>query len=567
MCNNRAKGREGEITHPEVLSDGAEHLLVISPYTEREHLLNLKSLDAENAILAQALVHLKCLRPDYATAPYNDTFNWEEVMAQVKRLAQQREHSWKGSSFFVVAFRSQIPPTTVYEDLGALDKAAHAEATASGGFLKYWFGSPDKDGKNLATCVWRSQEDARKGGIGPAHRRAAVAARDLYSHWKIDRHKLIIRDEVESWEITDWATMADPVKDVPLKTVQVEALVVMKIVKHCSASFPTTATGSIVGMDQDGVVEITNTFPFPTADVANVEGSHQNDASALAAAAPRAKANIVYQNEMIRHLKEVNVDANNVGWYTSATMGNFVNLGFIENQYHYQRDNDKTVALVHDVSRSSQGALSLRAFKLTPAFMAAYKESKFTTESLQKSKLSFRDIFTEFPVNLHNSHLLTSFLHQIPSKPTTADVAMPTSLADLQNNTLQMPLHPSADTLELSIDPFLEKTCDLLLDSIESHYTELNNYQYYQRQLAREQTKITAWQTKRKAENAARVAAKQQPLPEDEWQRIFKLPQEPSRLEGMLNAKQVEQYSKQVDGFTACISAKMFAVRGNLLPE
>ncbi|KAI0803922.1 hypothetical protein GGR55DRAFT_337747 [Xylaria sp. FL0064] len=185
--------------------DEAQNLLVTSPYTEREHLLDLRSVDLENAILAQALVHLKCLRPDYATAPYILTFNWEDVMQLVKWLAQQNEHSWKERSFFVVAFRSQIPPTTVYEDLGILDKAAHAEATASGGFLKYWFGSPDKDGKNLATCVWRSQEDARKGGIGPAHRRAAGAARNLYSHWKIDRHRLIIRDNVESWEITDWA--------------------------------------------------------------------------------------------------------------------------------------------------------------------------------------------------------------------------------------------------------------------------------------------------------------------------------------------------------------------------
>ncbi|GAP91752.1 putative eukaryotic translation initiation factor 3 subunit 3 [Rosellinia necatrix] len=361
--------------------------------------------------------------------------------------------------------------------------------------------------------------------------------------------------------------MADLLKDAPLKTVQVEALVIMKIVKHCSASFPTTATGSIVGMDQDGVLEITNSFPFPTTDVVSLEGSHQNDASALAAAAPRAKANITYQNEMIRHLKEVNVDANNVGWYTSATMGNFVNLGFIENQYHYQRENDKTVALVHDVSRSSQGALSLRAFKLTPSFMTIYKEGKFTTESLQKSKLSFRDIFVELPVALHNSHLLTSFLHQLPAKPIAGDVALPTSLADLQSNPIQPPLHPSSDSLDLSIDPFLEKTCDLLLESIESFYTDHNNNLYYQRQLSREQVKITAWQTKRKAENAARAAAKQPLLPEDEWQRMFKLPQEPSRLEGMLNAKQVEQYSKQVDGFTACVSAKMFAVRGNLLPE
>jgi translation initiation factor 3 subunit H len=291
---------------------------------------------------------------------------------------------------------------------------------------------------------------------------------------------------------------------------------------------------------------------------------------------------------MIRHLKEVNVDANNVGWYTSATMGNFINLNFVENQYHYQRDNDKTVALIYDASRSSQGALSLRAFKLSTTFMAAYKEGKFTTDrfelnppslvsrcgmltrliySLTKSKMTYSDVIVELPVKVHNTHLLNSFLYQIAPPPEEAEVPMPTSLSEMERNPVSIPPYPSLDQLELSIDPFLEKTCDLLLESVETHYTDLNNHQYYQRQLAREQAKITSWQTKRKAENAARAAAKQSPLPEDEWQRLFKLPQEPSRLEGMLNARQVEQYSRQVDGFTANISAKMFAVRGNLLPE
>ncbi len=199
----------------------------------------------------------------------------------------------------------------------------------------------------------------------------------------------------------------------------------------------------------------------------------------------------------------------------------------------------------------------------------SHVESALTqhANSLQKSKLSFRDILVEVPVIVHNSHLLTSFLHQIPAPPESAEIPIPASLEDIQRDPAQLPAYPSFDTLDLSIDPFLEKTCDLLLESIESHYSDLNNHQYYQRQLTREQFKITQWQTKRKAENAARLAAKQQPLPEDEWQRLFKLPQEPSRLEGMLNARQVEQYSKQVDSFTATITAKMFAVRGNLLPE
>ena len=84
---------------------------------------------------------------------------------------------------------------------------------------------------------------------------------------------------------------------------------------------------------------------------------------------------------MMRQLREVNVDANNVGWYTSTSMGNFVNANTIENQFFYQKEqNERTVTLVHDVSRSSQGSLNLRAYRLSPQFIAAYKEGKFTTE-------------------------------------------------------------------------------------------------------------------------------------------------------------------------------------------
>jgi translation initiation factor 3 subunit H len=42
------------------------------------------------------------------------------------------------------------------------------------------------------------------------------------------------------------------------------------------------------------------------------------------------------------------------------------------------------------VSRSSQGALSLRAFRLSPNFMAAYKESKFTTEKYASETSIFK---------------------------------------------------------------------------------------------------------------------------------------------------------------------------------
>lgn len=160
---------------------------------------------------------------------------------------------------------------------------------------------------------------------------------------------------------------------------------VLKIQKHCAGTFPTTATGSLLGMENNSTLEVTNCFPFPTADVATSD-PHPNDhmaASNIAAAAPRAKGNVAYQNDMIKNLNEVNVDANNVGFYTSANMGNFINSSLIENLYHYQKEvNEHTVVLVHDVSRSIQGAMSLKAYRLSPNFMAAFKEQKFTTEKL-----------------------------------------------------------------------------------------------------------------------------------------------------------------------------------------
>lgn len=156
--------------------------------------------------------------------------------------------------------------------------------------------------------------------------------------------------------------------------------VAIKIATASGKSFPSLATGSIVGMEKNGVLEVTNSFPFPEPSATQTDG--QNDSAAsLAAAAPRSKQNIAYGNEMIKFLREVNVDANNVGWYTSTSMGAFVNLNTIENQYFYQtQPNERTVALIYDVSRSSQGSLNLRAYRLSPSFVTAYKEGKFTTE-------------------------------------------------------------------------------------------------------------------------------------------------------------------------------------------
>jgi len=113
--------------------------LIQSPYIERDHQLDLWTLDHEAALLARALATLRPTRSDYAQAPYRDGFNWDEVAEKLRELAAsngKNPSQYREMSFYIVVFRSQIPPETTYEDLGLLDKPAHAEAIASGGFLK-----------------------------------------------------------------------------------------------------------------------------------------------------------------------------------------------------------------------------------------------------------------------------------------------------------------------------------------------------------------------------------------------------------------------------------------------
>ena len=126
--------------------------LVNSPYSETCHLLNLGSIGTPQRLLAKALTVMAPIRDDYATAPYSDAFNWGSVVSTLKSLVEIESYVWKHHLFYVVVFRSQVPATTDRSHLAALDKRSHAEAMESGGLLKYWFGTPDVDGRNLATC-------------------------------------------------------------------------------------------------------------------------------------------------------------------------------------------------------------------------------------------------------------------------------------------------------------------------------------------------------------------------------------------------------------------------------
>lgn len=191
---------------------------------------------------------------------------------------------------------------------------------------------------------------------------------------------------------------------------------------------------------------------------------------------------------MIRLLKEVNIEANPVGFYISSYLGGFFNQALVDSLVSFHSSNPNTIVLVHDVTKSLQGTLSLKAYRLSEQFLAANKASggKFSSEAVVKHDLTYLDILEELPLSIKNSHLATTLLQHLDS-PAFAKEEDPKTLISSSS------LAPNFDALELSIDPYLEKNVEFLIDSVDDYYSEQGTFNYYQRQLAREQAKIQQW--------------------------------------------------------------------------
>ncbi|KAL8919627.1 MAG: hypothetical protein Q9172_004904 [Xanthocarpia lactea] len=185
-------------------SNVSKDLLIVSPYTSRPHLLNLTLLNRAQALLAKSLTIMAPVTASYATSPYISSFNWKAIFNLLALSAKAEGFAWKEQSFYAIIFRSQIPRSTSRSDLAALDIKAHEEAMAGNGLLKYWFGNPDEEGRNLATCIWRRREDALPGSSGEGHEAAMRATMKMYTEWQVERHRLVVGDNVEDWDIIPW---------------------------------------------------------------------------------------------------------------------------------------------------------------------------------------------------------------------------------------------------------------------------------------------------------------------------------------------------------------------------
>ncbi|KAH9649394.1 eukaryotic translation initiation factor 3 subunit H [Citrus sinensis] len=312
----------------------------------------------------------------------------------------------------------------------------------------------------------------------------------------------------------------------PLRVVQIEGLVMLKIIKHCKEFSPALVTGQLLGLDVGSVLEVTNCFPFPIQEEdEEIEADGAN-----------------YQLEMMRCLREVNVDNNTVGWYQSTMLGCFQTAELIETFLNYQENIRRCVCIIYDPSRSNQGALAFKALKLSDSFMDLYRSNNFTGEKLREKNLSWVDIFEEIPVKVSNSALISAFMTELePDTPVT---------------------QCDYDRLQLSSSPFLERNMEFLIECMDDLSVEQQKFQFYYRSLTRQQAQQQSWLQKRRDENKARKAAGEEPLPEEDPSNpIFKPIPEPPRLESFLIANRIANYCNQINGVTGQSFSRLYLTK------
>ncbi|KAI9183232.1 hypothetical protein H9P43_004149 [Blastocladiella emersonii ATCC 22665] len=310
-------------------------------------------------------------------------------------------------------------------------------------------------------------------------------------------------------------TEAEEFTVVPVTEVQVDALVALKIIKHAKEQYPHAVTGALLGMDMDGVMQVTQSYPY-LAKARRSHGDEEDDSAEL---------DETYQVEMLRCLRQVNADANTVGWYHSSPLSHFLHHSWVTIQSDFQTTIPQAIVLEYDPLASQTGALSLRAFRLTEAFVKLFKgkpRSSIVSDAVTASGLLEDGLLEELPVSIRNSHLVSAFLYA--NNLTAHTVAAP------------MP--------GVSREAYTAKHASGLLDTLDSYASEQTRYSGWHRVHQREKGRIESMVARKRQENPEEADAMLK-------QMTARLPNEPPKLDSLLLAQQVDQHSDLIEGFLA----------------
>merc|ERR1712241_1501743 len=236
--------------------------------------------------------------------------------------------------------------------------------------------------------------------------------------------------------------------------------------------------------------------------------------------------------------RQVNVDHQHVGWYQSSQFGNFLSPQLLESQFSYQTSIEESVCLIFDTAKTSQGFLSVKAYRMTKEAIKMFKEGDFTPDAVKDLHISYETMFTQVPIVVKNSHLMNALLLEMQD---------------------QLPLTAGGTQyLDLGTAHTLETELRAMMDAVDELNQESIKFNKHQNMLLKQYQEKTRWIQKRQLENQARVSRGEEALPDEDLSKMFKTMPAPSRLNPLILSGTINNTANQVSEFCSQSLAKLF---------
>lgn len=191
-----------------------------------------------------------------------------------------------------------------------------------------------------------------------------------------------------------------------LRVVEVDSLVIMKILKHWSDFHPVPVNGQLLGAEARDKLEVTNCFPLPQKKEVLAALQQEKLSGDLEERVDEEFDR--YQDKMTELMHDVSVDCFTVGWYQTIAFAELQQKEVLESLVAYQELVDKAVVLCFDAQKHAEGRNAFKAYRVSPDFL--HKFHSFEADVTQYSKLSPSDILVEVPLMIRNAFLTEACL-------------------------------------------------------------------------------------------------------------------------------------------------------------
>merc|ERR1712210_171022 len=170
--------------------------------------------------------------------------------------------------------------------------------------------------------------------------------------------------------------------------------------------------------------------------------------------------------------------------------------------------------------------------------LSFWSRSSLIRRQVKDLHISYETMFTQVPIVIKNSHLMNALMLEM-QESLTLDVGG-TQFLDLG----------TAHTLETELRAMMDAVDELNQESIK--------FNKHQNMVLKQYQEKTRWIQKRQLENQARSTRGEEPLPDEDLTKMFKIPMAPSRLNPLILSGTISHTADEVSEFCSQSVAKLF---------